>query len=115
MVRIEKAESFLTPKLRNDIQRRLWNIREMTKQHVANGDYQGYIDAHRDYMREFVSHPKDALELPPTPRTTAPLFSRKGLNMIKILFKEFFRKRTPEDIELAKKMQEIVRHRYNYC
>ena len=105
---------FEIPKNLTKVQNRLWNLREEMKLCNMLGDHDRYVSAHRAFVQEFVAHPKDGLTLPPTAKFTAPLFSGTGLNMLKVLIKEIFRKRTPEDKKLAEKMREIMQNRYRY-
>ena len=108
------AARFEIPNNLTKVQRTLWNLREDMKLGNVLGDHDRYLSAHRAFMKEFVTHPKDGLTLPPTAGFTAPLFSRTGLNMLKVLIKELFRKRTPEEKELGMKMKEIMQNRRYY-
>ena len=89
------------------IQRRLWNSREEMKLYSVMGDHTKYLEAQRNYFRDFVSHPKAALSLPSTNSITAPLFTKAGFNIMKIMIKEIFRLRTDEDLLLAHFMKKI--------
>ena len=109
-----QVTSFEKPKNLTKAQKILWDLREEMKLSNILGDHNRYVKAQRAYMKEFVAHPNDAITLPPTPRFEVPLFSGTGLNMLKVAIKEFFRKRTPEEKELAAKMMQIKQNGYCY-
>lgn len=108
-----RVTSFEKPKNLTRYQNTLWNLREEMKLSNIMGDHKRYVNAHKAFMNEYVAHPKDAITLPPTARYETPLFSRTGWNMFKVMIKEFFRKRTEEEKELAAKMK-IIQNDYRY-
>lgn len=80
------------------------------------GDYQGFKNAKIEYAKIAVKN----FELAKTIKgggATAPLFSKYGLNMLKVMICNFFRKKTPEEkllIQKAKEEQLKSKGKMNY-
>ncbi|MBR6126056.1 hypothetical protein IKQ21_00055 [bacterium] len=109
-----RCTTFKKPQNLTKVQKNLWNLREEMKLSNILGDHKRFVNAHNAFMSEYVAHPKDALTLPPTTRFETSLFSRTGWNMLKVMIKEIFRKRTAEEKELAIRIREINQNRNYY-
>ena len=77
------------------------------------GDYSTYKIVHQEYA-DFGVKNFELLKSVNFPDVNVPLFSREGLNMMKIMVKEMFREKTPEEKLLTKLFrEERLRTRYN--
>ena len=63
------------------------------------GDYKGYKKSINDYSKLAAKNKYLLYDLPKT-EINVPLFSKAGLNMLKIAFLNLFRKKSPEEKEL---------------
>ncbi len=77
------------------------------------GDYKGYKKASKEFSKLAIENKDVFISLNKQPSVKAPIFSKFGLNMLKIWFLEKFRIKTPEEKQLkqfvkAQKLSEKV-------
>ena len=80
----------------------LTELRNKMLYHSMLGEYREYVETRKEFAKKFVQFPEDARRIP---RTTGQFsfFSKFGRNILITMFKELFRKKTPDE----KKMREI--------
>ena len=69
------------------------------------GDCDGFKNAKVEYAKEAVKNFDIAKNIRGG-GATVPLFSKQGLNMLKVMIYNFFRKKTPEEKQLKRMCQE---------
>lgn len=67
------------------------------------GDYKGFKEAHAKYAELAVDNFETAMSLESPVKGTIPLFSKMGLRIVKCMFLNAFRVKTPKE-KLLKKM-----------
>lgn len=89
------------------VQQKIWNLRELIKLHAVMGDYKEFVAARKEYAKAYMSSPKEALSLPKTSQISVKLFSEEGWNMLKIMLRDLFRIKSPEEKALKKYAEEL--------
>ena len=79
----------------------LTDMRNRMLYHCILGEYKEYVNVRKIFAQKFVQNPEEARHIS---RATQKLsiFSKSGRNVLKTWFKELFRKKTPEEIEMKK-------------
>lgn len=81
------------------------NLRKGLMFTQMTGDYTTFKTLHKEYA-DFGVKNFELLKSINFPEVSVPMFSREGLNMMKIMIKDMFRKKTPEEKLLIKLFKE---------
>ena len=84
----------------------LESMRNQLVYHTIMGEYKEYVALRKDFAKKCITFPEET-EYIPRLKTNFSIFSKFGINFIKTWFKELFRTKTPEEIELNKLMMKI--------
>lgn len=95
------------------VAKRLAAIRDKAFLFIITGDYKGFKAGQNEYAKLAVKN-KEAIKELPRSKKSVPMFSREGLNFMKIWFLNLFRRKSPEEKELiAWAGKERLAQRYN--
>lgn len=78
---------------------------------AISGNYKAYKEASKEYASLAIQD-FEAVRKMKAPKVTAPLFSKYGLNMLFVYFRELFRIKTPDE-KLFKKMGKEALRQHN--
>ena len=91
----------ITPTKMSPIEQKISQLRTNMTYSAAMGDYNGFKEASKAYAKEAIKN-FGVLKKIKSPQITAPLFSKIGFNIMKVMVLNFFRKKTPAEKQLAK-------------
>lgn len=84
----------------------LTSMRNQLVYHMMMGEYKEYVALRKDFAKKYVKFPEEAKYIAPT-HTQVSIFSKFGMNIIKLWFKELFREKTSEEKEMKKYATEL--------
>jgi len=84
----------------------LTSMRNQLIYHNIRGEYKEYVQLRKKFAKQFITFPNDVQYIT-NQRTNLSLFSREGINVLKTWFRELFRKKTPDEIEMQQIAQDI--------
>lgn len=79
----------------------LTSIRNKMIYHSMLGEYKDYVATRKKFAKYCIQFPQEASYMPRFEGRLS-IFSKFGRNIIKTWFKELFRKKTPEELEMMK-------------
>lgn len=88
------------------------NLTSMCNQliyHNIRGEYKEYVQLRKKFAKQFIAFPNEAQYIP-NRRINLSLFSREGMNILKIWFRELFRKKTPDEVAM-KQLNQYITHK----
>ncbi len=84
---------------------------------AVTGDYKGFKQASKEFSKLAIENKDVFISLKKQSSVKAPIFSKCGLNMLKIWFLEKFRIKTPEEKQLKQfvKAQKYIKNFSKEC
>ena len=87
---------------------RVSHLRASMVYDAISGNYKAYKKARKEYASLAVQD-FDTVRMMKSPKVTAPLFSKPGLNMLFTYVRDLFRIKTPDERLLKKMGKEVLR------
>ena len=84
----------------------LTSMRNKMIYHQIRGEYKRYVTARKDFAKHYMQNPEAGLKMPKF-QGHFGIFSKYGLNIMKTMFFDLFRKKTPDEIKLKQFAQSL--------
>lgn len=88
------------------IQYSLFQLRQNSVVSCLTGNYKEFVKTHKELAAIAVKHFDEFVKIPSMEKVNFSLFSPEGFNSLKVIIKDLFRKKTPEEKLFSKMIYE---------